>query len=242
MQIKFIGCAGANFRPGRPLGFKPEAIVIHIAVGSLASVDATFNDPASKVSAHYCVAKNGDVHQYVQEMDTAFHAGIVVNPSWPLIKPKVNPNFYTIGIEHEGLPQDIWPDVQLETSAALVGAIAQRWSIPLDTLHVIRHHQIRASKTCPGDFITTTEKILELVPTTQANGQPIIVRTRVAANLRAGQPSTSAPVLRVLGPNTTFSAAGFVEGQEVSGNKFWYADGNGNFLWAGTTDKPNPTP
>src|SRR5262249_25576163 len=147
---------------------------IHIAQGSLRSVDQHFNDPASSVSAHYCVSKAGQVHQYVQEIDTAFHAGNVDRPSWALIKKGatpgsfINPNFYTIGIEHEGFADDEWPDEQLSTSAALVGEIAQRWQIPLDEDHVIRHHQIRFSKSCPGSFIQIGE-ILKQAP---ARGGP----------------------------------------------------------------------
>jgi hypothetical protein len=35
--------------------------------------------------------------------------------------------------------------------------------------------------------------------------------------------------------------AGFTtEGQLVQGNRNWYQDTNGNYLWAGATGKPNP--
>ena len=79
-----------------------------------------FLDPGAHKSAHYAVSKSGEIHQYVDENDTAFHAGVVVNPSWGLIKPDVNPNFYTIGIEHEGRPDDVWPEEQVSASATLV--------------------------------------------------------------------------------------------------------------------------
>src|SRR5262249_852030 len=120
MDIRKQPCAPENFRSGRPPGMRPEAIVVHISTGTLASADDWFNDPQAKVSAHYIVGKSGVIHQYVEENDTAFHAGTVVQPSWRLIKPKVNPNYYTIGIEHEGKEDDVWPDVQIATSAALI--------------------------------------------------------------------------------------------------------------------------
>jgi N-acetyl-anhydromuramyl-L-alanine amidase AmpD len=63
----FVGCDPVNFRRGRPAGFKPEAIVIHIGEGSLRSIDMQFSDPNARVSAHYCVSKSGDIHQYVDE-------------------------------------------------------------------------------------------------------------------------------------------------------------------------------
>jgi len=146
---QWIGCAAENFRKGRH-GQEPKAIVIHIIVGSLEAADLTFKDSRSSVSAHYGVGKDGRIHQFVGESDTAFHAGVIVRPTWKLINPQVNPNYYTIGIEHEGQPQDLWPDEQYATSAALVKEIAARWKIPLDRDHVIMHREIRASKTCPG--------------------------------------------------------------------------------------------
>lgn len=149
MPAQWIGCAAENFHKGRH-GHEPKAIVIHIIVGSLEAADLTFKDPRSSVSAHYAVGKSGRLHQFVDEADTAYHAGIVVRPTWKLIDPQVNPNLQTIGIEHEGQPQDIWPDEQYAASAALVKEIAVRWKITLDRDHVIMHREIRASKTCPG--------------------------------------------------------------------------------------------
>src|SRR5438874_2970529 len=109
MAISWIGCAPGNFRQGRPAGFRPEAVVIHIMDGPMSAADSHFNDPKAKVSAHYGIGRDGEIHQYVKETDTAFHAGIIVNPIWPLLKPGVNPNFYTIGIEHEGLGNVQYP-------------------------------------------------------------------------------------------------------------------------------------
>src|SRR6266571_1562932 len=105
MITKWIGSTNKTF--GRQ-GWRPEAIVVHLMNDEdIASVDEWFNTPKPPdgeppVSAHYGIAKNGDVHQYVQEMDTAWHAGRVSKPVWALIKPGVNPNLYTAGIEHEG--------------------------------------------------------------------------------------------------------------------------------------------
>jgi hypothetical protein len=152
MKKEWIGCSPNNYRQGRPVGFRPELIVIHVIVGSLLSADRWFNNPAASASAHYGVGCDGQVHQYVTETDTAFHAGVVVNPDCELVlaRPHVNPNYYSIGIEHEGQPGEPWTDEQTAASAALIAEIAQRWSIPIDDRHVIQHHQIRASKKCPG--------------------------------------------------------------------------------------------
>ncbi len=241
----FVGCAAVNFRRGRPSGFQPEAIVIHIGEGSLRSIDMQFNDPNAKVSAHYCVSKAGDIHQYVDEKDTAFHAGNIDQPAWKGLKPGkapgsfINPNFYTIGIEHEGFADDKWPDVQLSTSAALVGEIAQRWKISLDEDHVIRHHQIRFLKSCPGNVITIVD-ILGRVPPAAPVVPPAVtnVKTISSLRLRGGAPSLAAPVVRTIPAQTVVEVSTAFLGDTVNGNNKWYSDGTGNFLWAGGTDQP----
>jgi hypothetical protein len=150
MTAKWIGCAAENFSPGRSPGQKPEAIVVHVMEGTLAGADAWFKNPESKVSAHYGIGRRGELHQYVKEDDTAFHAGVVKHPSWTSLKPGVNPNSYTIGIEHEGDGRTDWTDAQYAAGGALIREIASRWGIPVDRQHIVGHHEIRADKTCPG--------------------------------------------------------------------------------------------
>jgi hypothetical protein len=241
--------------------------------GSFAAGESVFRDPATQKSAHYGISKSGEVHQYVEENDTAFHAGIVVNPTWPLLNPRVNPNFYTIGIEHEGRPDDIWPDAQTSASAALIGEIAARWNIPLDDSHVIRHHQIRASKTCPGNWLQIAA-LLNRVPVASAPvvlpsanlpgnendsgasaqaavpASPVlastiagsmVVRTIRKLNLRRAKPSTRAEVLRLIPAHIAIVAVKVVTGEQVDGNANWYADVQGNYFWAGATDRPHPS-
>lgn len=141
-----------NKAAGRAQGFSPEVIVIHIMDGTLVGTDAHFASAASGVSAHYGIGKTGEIHQYVQEQDTAWHAGVVSAPSFDLYKVGINPNAYTIGIEHEGKPlvSDVWSNAMMQASAELVAEISKRWNIPLDRHHVIGHYQIRSSKpNCP---------------------------------------------------------------------------------------------
>src|SRR5512137_1050190 len=99
MDKQWIGCAPDNFRKGRPAGLKPEMIVLHTLDGSLADADVRYSRPGVLMSVHYAVGNNGKINQYVDEKDTAYHTGLVVNPSASLVKsrPNTNPNFYTIG-------------------------------------------------------------------------------------------------------------------------------------------------
>jgi N-acetylmuramoyl-L-alanine amidase len=241
MEHKWIGCPESNFRKGRPLGFRPEAIVIHIMNGSYTAGEALFLGEGTQKSAHYGISKEGVVHQYVDENDTAFHAGVVVNPTWPLLKPGVNPNFYTIGVEHEARPDDVWPGVQQKASAGLIGEIAARWNIPTDALHLVSHQQIRASKTCPGSWLQM-EELIQQVPTAKVMhpAPTITVKVLKNVNLRKGGPNTTGQIARVLLANNEVTVTGFTLGERVNGNAYWYVDTQNNYLWAGATDIPKP--
>jgi N-acetyl-anhydromuramyl-L-alanine amidase AmpD len=122
--------------------------------GSLSGTDTWFADPASGVSAHYGIGKSGEVHQYVQDKDIAYHAGIPYPCTWVNQSknryPGTNPNSYSIGIENEGKILDIWPTEQIQALAALIAGKCKQYSIPVDDLHIVGHHEIYAGHNCPG--------------------------------------------------------------------------------------------
>lgn len=152
-----------NFGVGRFAGQKPEIIVIHIMDGTLVGTDSWFANPASQVSAHYGIGQNGEIHQYVREEDTAWHAGRVQNPTFKLYKPNTNPNGYTIGIEHEGNATSVWSEAMKKASAELIKAIATRWNIPIDRDHIIGHYQIFAGKpNCPAVNKGIIDELIQL--------------------------------------------------------------------------------
>jgi peptidoglycan/xylan/chitin deacetylase (PgdA/CDA1 family) len=143
----------SNIEHGRK-GHVPRAIVVHTNVGTLGSTIHWFATAESGVSAHYLVGLNGRVVQFVDESDVAKHAGRVHQPSSLLVSEE-NPNLYTIGVEFEdgGDPESVdRPSLQYRAGSALIRAIAERWSIPLDREHVIGHREIYARKTCPGNL------------------------------------------------------------------------------------------
>ena len=223
MPAIWKGAHPQNFRSGRPHGHRPEAIVIHIMDGSLTGTDSWFNDRRSGVSAHYGVGKDGKVHQYVKETDTAFHAGTVVRPAWPLLKPRVNPNFYTIGIEHEGFggPGEDWPKKMFEASVALARDIAARWQIPADADHIVPHRAIRATKpNCPGGGIDLARYIDAVAAAAVAAARPPESRLKRSvrivrhANIRPA-PRTDNVRLRTLIAGDKFEAVAVVDGSEA---------------------------
>jgi hypothetical protein len=244
MDTTRIACATANFQQGRPAGMRPEAIVLHRTGGAAGQITARFLDPSTFTSAHYLICKDGSVIQYVEERDTAFHAGIAVNPTWKLIRQGVNPNFYTLGIELEGASSDPVPDTQYAACAALVADIATRCEIAIDADHIVLHSEIRASRSCPGDtfqrdaFVQQTMLAAAAPPLTALHTQVTILRD---TNLREAQPLPSARVVSVLTAGTQAQVDGFtLRGELVQGNSAWYRTPDGNFFWAGNSSSPQP--
>ncbi len=122
--------------------------------GTLAGTDSWFRDPSSRVSAHYGIGKDGTIHQYVREEDAAWANGVVNRPSWPLLDrfPGVNPNLYTLSIEHEGYPGEPFTEAMYRASLDLTRWLVFRWRIPVDRDHLIGHYRLDSvdRPDCPG--------------------------------------------------------------------------------------------
>ena len=137
--------------PERRAG-RPTAVVLHTTEGTFDGTAAWFADPASGVSAHYLVGLDGRIAQFVDEEDTARHAGRVRAPT---VAVSEDPNDWTVGIEFEdaGDPDGVErTPAQMASGARLLRAIAHRWDIPLDRDHVLEHREINADKGCPGNL------------------------------------------------------------------------------------------
>lgn len=111
-----------NFETGRG-GQRVKAVVLHIGEGPLTAFFPTFNNPARKASSHFTVGKKGEIEQYVSIKDTAWAnglrwdngkwrnpRGIEMKPAWKGLIAGVNPNAYTISIEHEGFFGEPWTE------------------------------------------------------------------------------------------------------------------------------------
>lgn len=249
LTIQWIGS------PNRTLGrhgFHPAAIVIHIMEADLSTVDTFFQDtrggPDGPVSAHYGIGQQGEIHQYVGEGDAAWHAGKVDRPTWSLIKPGINPNWYTIGIEHEGMHGHPWSEEQYDASANRIAIAANRWAIPIDTDHIIRHSAIRAAKpNCPGSGVEL-DVLISLAQSVRLSGtlnnlvvQHGVIRAVTGGAVHIGAPTMDAEVDRAASPGEAFTITGWTSsGEAVHGNPHWYRLTDGNFLWAGATSEPTP--
>lgn len=141
MEITRIQIPQSNYSTNHGAN-RLNKIVLHWVVGEISACDATFQNPTRQASAHYCVGSNGEVHQYVEDKDIAWHAG-----------PGVN--FESIGIEHAG--GQMLPDgtrkkptqVCHDTSAELVAMKCKQYNILCDREH-IRKHSEYMNTSCPG--------------------------------------------------------------------------------------------
>jgi N-acetyl-anhydromuramyl-L-alanine amidase AmpD len=128
------------------------AIVIHTMVGSLASCDAQFSNPASQVSAHFGVGLDGTVHQYVDDHDGAWANGVLEpGNQWEPVFGSENPNRRTISIETEdrGRPDDEpVTDAQYRAVLSLCRQARLEWP---GITHLVAHHAISPqSRSCPA--------------------------------------------------------------------------------------------
>lgn len=139
-----------NYRKGRN-GRKPIAIVNHITAGAFPGCLTWMQNPVAQASSHYLITKTGRIINLVKDEDTAWHAGAVNKPSWPLYDG-TNPNYYTIGIEHEGQPGDPLTDAQYAATLWLHRQLVAKWGIPVDRDHIIGHYRIDSVNrpNCPG--------------------------------------------------------------------------------------------
>ena len=100
---QFIASPNISSRNGERI----RRIVMHYTTAR--DVEGTlswFLNPKSQVSAHYVIARNGDIYQMVRDADKAWHAR--------------NANADSIGIEHSAAQGDAMTPQQEETSVALL--------------------------------------------------------------------------------------------------------------------------
>ncbi|MEA2366266.1 MAG: spore germination protein [Thermoleophilaceae bacterium] len=181
MRVQRLEASG--YERGRR-GRRPRGVVVHTNAGSFESTVAWFANAESGVSAHYLVGLDGRVAKFVDEGDTARHAGRVEGPTTPLFDGD-DPNLYTIGIEFEdgGDPLDVArTEAQYRAGAELLRRIARSWEIPLDRNHVVGHRELLARKDCPGNL--DIDRLLELARA----GSPRIVCLLPARNAEADLP------------------------------------------------------
>ncbi len=165
----------SHFWQGR-FGYKPTAVVLHVAQGSYEGTYATFKSD-KLVSTQFCVAKDGRIAQYVSVDDSAWGNGDVQNPSWPDLIQGVNPNYYTISIEHEGLYTEQWTPQMYAANLRLLQWIQSYTGLQYSRHHtLIGHFEIDSvnKSDCPGPNVEWDRMINDL------NTTPVVDVARAA--------------------------------------------------------------
>jgi len=155
-----------NYTKGRK-GKKPVAIVSHQTAGQCPGSLTWLCNPKAQSSAHYLIYRDSTIYQLVKDEDTSWHAGIVNKPTWSLYDGS-NPNFYTIGIEHECYPavggDGNLTEIQYQASLWLHKQLIDKYNIPIDRDHLIGHYQIDSKNrpNCPGKVFPWDRLISDL--------------------------------------------------------------------------------
>jgi N-acetylmuramoyl-L-alanine amidase len=112
-------------------------VVIHGDAGRTdAGTISWIESPDSQVSYHYLVGRDGQVHQFVDEAEKAWHAGV---SEWPecTVGNSVNPTSIGVAFANDGAGNEPYTSAQYAQGAKLVGGIIRRHRIPID---MIRGH------------------------------------------------------------------------------------------------------
>lgn len=111
-------------------GALPDMVVIHYtAMESCAAARDWLSNPASEVSSHYVIARDGQGWQLVAESMRAWHAG---KGAWAGCD---DVNSRSIGIELCNTGAEPFPEPQMVALETLLQGISLRW----DIAHVIGH-------------------------------------------------------------------------------------------------------
>jgi N-acetyl-anhydromuramyl-L-alanine amidase AmpD len=157
------------------LGHLPVAVVLHTTGGPLGATLNWFRDQASKVSAHYVVARSGTVYQCVYEGDSAWANGwqtqhddgsptsiaekiALYEPQGTVdwlracLQDNVNPNLVTLSIETEGHPGLLLASAQRMSVIGLLQDIRDRNHLLAIPDRLIGHNgvDLRTRAHCPG--------------------------------------------------------------------------------------------
>jgi hypothetical protein len=199
---------GAVWRPSPNLTAGRDtvaAVVVHISEGSYEGGIGWLTSPSSQASAHFFISSRGDLAQLVSLGDTAWANGLsykggqwrnargkVVQPTWELLRPGMNPNRHTVSVELAGFHTQKRPAAQLAALHRLLRWVAEHTGLRYEvgrTLIGHRHLDNVDRANCPGPHVD-----LELIAAV-ANGPSATPPT-------AGTPILGGPMV----PATTLIA------------------------------------
>jgi N-acetyl-anhydromuramyl-L-alanine amidase AmpD len=231
-----------NFTQGRA-GHTPVAICDHIMAGTLASTDGWFHNADSGVSAHFGIGRKGEIYQWVSVDDMAWANGlgyesdgrpfvlgsngshIIEKPdlsnTWmkQVITNRINPNYLTISIEHDGQTGEAFTEDEYKATLHLHRFLIQRYNIPPLREHFIGHFQVGAVNRafCPGKAFPWDRLMNDLgigtIPLTQVS---YMASVPSVAMVRPGPGTSYNPgVKKAPGATKKFQVVGEAKGEAI---------------------------
>ncbi len=133
-------------------GHKVIGIGIHISGGEWTSNYNWIMNPKANASYNTIIDRAGKIIQLVPESDAAYSHGKIVKPSWPLLKPGVNPNLYTLSASRVGSNQNLWEPAQMDSMVKYILYVADKYGFEPKWPYVFGHCHIDSVGRwyCPG--------------------------------------------------------------------------------------------
>jgi N-acetyl-anhydromuramyl-L-alanine amidase AmpD len=195
-------------------------VVLHIAEGNFAGTVSWLQDASQNPgsSAHFVVGKSGEIAQLVSVHDGAWGNGLCWshghwatpdcaekdNPGWADIVQGVNPNLYTISIEHEGHTGEALTPAMKAATVRLLKWIAGVFHMTYVPGHTLIGHcdidPVRRSH-CPGSAFNFNE----IAQAANATGDGITENSALLAPPRAGEQQAKAYIVKL--GSTAYNAA-----------------------------------
>jgi N-acetylmuramoyl-L-alanine amidase len=126
-----------------------RCIVLHAdAAANEAGTISWIQSPASGVSYHYLVGRDGTIYQFVQDDRKAWHAG---KSAWDDVTD-VNPVSLGVSFSNDQINEP-FTDAALAAGAELCAKLCKAHNIPVDELHLTTHAVVcrpPGRKTDPG--------------------------------------------------------------------------------------------
>lgn len=121
-------------------GERIRRIILHYTTSrNVEGTIAWFQKPESRVSAHYVIARTGEIYQMVRDSDKAWHAK--------------NANADSIGIEHSAAPGDQLTSAQTASSISLIRWLLSEYKLSKSNIHGHQYTPENAGTTdCPGEI------------------------------------------------------------------------------------------
>src|SRR6267142_547103 len=170
-------------------GYKLTHIVIHGTAGGRRAEDIAnmvFKDPNIEASSHFIIGQDGHIVQVVPCSLAAWGNGVLDNPAFSFPE-NINPNFYTLSIEHCKPSidnSDQLTDLQKQASFQLVNALCNQYNIDKrrgdEKGGIISHADLDSVNRarCPGVY-PWSELIAYLKGNIMQPSQPQVITTKI---------------------------------------------------------------